>query len=159
MTELLAGAEITPALPTRAKFALLLNRPPDSAVTSSLHSSIVGHPWHCGSCDYMHCHHILPRTTCQYHSQPDPHVLGVQHEAMEAREVLNSFADMRRDECASSHPFTPRATFNSPARHSQTIEDRLFIVRVNLWKGTFVRAAHCSALARRTLRDCPEHDI
>ena len=42
VADLLAGTDVVPALPTRAEFALLINRPADSDVTRSLHASIIG---------------------------------------------------------------------------------------------------------------------
>ena len=111
VSDLLGGAEITPALPTRAEFALLLNRPPDSSVTRALHASIMGQalavrqmplqaqPPHAAT-------FILPV------SQPAPPSRSRREtfEAMEARDVLSYFADMRHVTCAPLHPFEDART-------------------------------------------------
>ena len=112
VADLLAGADLSPALPSRAEFALLINRPVDSAVTRGLHASILGH--------------TLGVQRLPLHSRP-PHSASYElplsapaavqssrrrtYEGMDARLALHVFSDAASDENTFLHPFQGARNF------------------------------------------------
>ena len=106
VADLLAGREIRPALPSRAEFALLVHRTPDSDVTRRLHASILGHalsiqrlpvdalPHHSASYDLPAsapaAEHVSRRRT---------------YAAMDPRDVVDAFSDAASDQPTFLHPF------------------------------------------------------
>ena len=106
VADLLAGADLRPALPTLSEFASLINRPVDTPLTRTLHASILGH--------------TLSVQRLPLHSQPPhsasyelPHaVLALAqasrrstYEGMDARQAVHLFASSANDEPTFLHPF------------------------------------------------------
>ena len=108
VAQLAAGQDLSPALPTRAEFALLINRPPDSTVTRALHASIIGHtlavqrlpvnaePPHSATYDLPVSRHARA-----------PSSRRRSYEYMEPTAVANWFAEDVTDEPTFLHPFQP----------------------------------------------------
>ena len=106
VADLLAGKEIRPALPSRAEFALLVHRPPDSDVTRRLHASIFGYTLSIQRLPV----HVLPPHSASYDlpaSAPAAEHVSRRrtYAAMDPRHVLDAFSDAASDHPTFLHPF------------------------------------------------------
>lgn len=106
VAELIDPNTITPALPTRAEFGLLIGRPPDTEVTRALHASIVGHTLAVQrlpvAADPPHsATYFLPVTR---NARP-PRSRRATYEAMDARQAVDSFLQAAPDEPVFLHDF------------------------------------------------------
>ena len=111
VAELLAGTQIVPALPTRAEFALLINRPADSGVTRSLHASILGQTLALQRSPLD----ARPPHSATYNLPVARDAMAPQSrrttfEAMDAGAFLDFFADARHDDSTCLHPFQDART-------------------------------------------------
>ena len=115
VASLLAGADLRPALPTRAEFALLVNRPADSVVTRTLHASILGHTM---SVQRLPLHSSPPRSAAYDLPLSAPAAVQASRrstvEAMDARDVVHAFSHEAYDAPTLLHPFQVARNFNIP---------------------------------------------
>ena len=106
VAELLAGREISPALPSRAEFALLVHRPADSDVTRRLHASILGHTL---SVQRSHVHSAPPHSASFDMPVSAPAAEHASrratYAAMDPRHVVDAFSEAASDQPTFLHPF------------------------------------------------------
>ena len=116
LKQLLDETPIRPALPSRAEFALLINRPADSDVTRFLHRSILGYALKVRGLPFP-----SPPPHAASYALPFSAPASVQvprrrrYEAMEAREAVDVFTDVAGDEPTFLHAFQPARNFQIEA--------------------------------------------